>query len=87
MSQTLVLKIGTSSLTQPDSGDLALSTLARLVETLTQLRRQGHRLVLVSSGAVGVGCARLGLSDRPRRLGHQTSGSRRRTRTTHARLR
>lgn len=68
MSQTLVLKIGTSSLTQPDSGDLALSTLARLVETLTQLRRQGHRLVLVSSGAVGVGCARLGLSDRPRRL-------------------
>ncbi len=68
MSQTLVLKIGTSSLTQPDSGDLALSTLARLVETLTRLRRQGHRLVLVSSGAVGVGCARLGLSDRPRRL-------------------
>ncbi|MFP4221729.1 MAG: glutamate 5-kinase [Phormidium sp.] len=68
MPQTLVLKIGTSSLTQPDSGDLALSTLARLVETLTQLRRQGHRVVLVSSGAVGVGCARLGLSDRPRRL-------------------
>lgn len=66
--QTLVVKIGTSSLTQPDSGDLALSTLASLVETLTQLRREGHRAILVSSGAVGVGCARLGLSERPRRL-------------------
>ncbi|MGC9506286.1 glutamate 5-kinase [Baaleninema sp.] len=67
-SQTLVVKIGTSSLTQPQSGDLSLSTLASLVETLTRLRRQGHRPILVSSGAVGVGCARLGLSERPRRL-------------------
>ncbi|WP_017658545.1 glutamate 5-kinase [Baaleninema simplex] len=67
-SQTLVVKIGTSSLTHPQSGDLSLSTLASLVETLTRLRRRGYRPVLVSSGAVGVGCARLGLSDRPRRL-------------------
>lgn len=67
MSQTLVVKIGTSSLTQPD-GLLALSTIAMLVETLSQLRRQGHRVVLVSSGAVGVGCARLGLTERPRTI-------------------
>ncbi|MEB3268900.1 MAG: glutamate 5-kinase, partial [Leptolyngbya sp.] len=46
----------------------ALSTIASLVETLSQLRHQGHRVILVSSGAVGVGCARLGLSDRPRTL-------------------
>ncbi|MDX2230643.1 MAG: glutamate 5-kinase [Leptolyngbyaceae cyanobacterium bins.349] len=66
MSQTLVIKIGTSSLTQPETGRLALSTIASVVETLSQLRRQGHRIVLVSSGAVGVGCARLGLTERPK---------------------
>ncbi|MDY7021117.1 MAG: glutamate 5-kinase [Cyanobacteriota bacterium] len=68
MSQTLVVKIGTSSLTQVGSGNLALSTLATLVETLTYLHQQGHLVVLVSSGAVGVGCDRLGLSERPRTI-------------------
>lgn len=65
-TQTLVVKIGTSSLTQPETGSLALSTIANLVETLSRLRRSGHRVVLVSSGAVGVGCARLGLAERPK---------------------
>jgi glutamate 5-kinase len=68
MSQTLVIKIGTSSLTQPGTGGLALSTIASLVETLSHLRRQGHRVVLVSSGAVGVGCVRLGMTERPRNI-------------------
>lgn len=68
MSQTLVVKIGTSSLTQPETGLLALSTIATLVETLSQLRHQGHQVILVSSGAVGVGCARLGLMERPRTI-------------------
>jgi glutamate 5-kinase len=68
MPQTLVVKIGTSSLTQPETGQLALSTIAMLAEVLTQLRRQGHKVVLVSSGAVGVGCARLGLVERPKAI-------------------
>lgn len=68
MPQTLVLKIGTSSLTHPDTGHLALSTIAALVETLSRLRQQGHSVILVSSGAVGVGCARLGLTERPRTM-------------------
>ncbi|MBP0012506.1 MAG: glutamate 5-kinase [Roseofilum sp. SBFL] len=66
MSLTLVIKIGTSSLTDPETGNLALSTLALLVEVLSQLRHQGHRVILVSSGAMGVGCSRLGLKKRPR---------------------
>jgi glutamate 5-kinase len=66
-SQTIVVKIGTSSLTQP-SGQIAIATIASLVETLSYLRSQGHRVVLVSSGAVGVGCARLNLGERPRRM-------------------
>lgn len=68
MPQTLVIKIGTSSLTRPETGSLALSTLASLVEVLSHLKRQGNSVVLVSSGAVGVGCARLGLSERPRTM-------------------
>ncbi|MEN9274902.1 MAG: glutamate 5-kinase [Gloeomargarita sp. DG02_4_bins_56] len=68
MSQTIVVKIGTSSLTQGNAGHLALATLANLVETLSDLRRQGERVVLVSSGAVGVGCQRLGLLERPQHL-------------------
>ncbi|WP_414543592.1 glutamate 5-kinase [Nostoc sp. CCY0012] len=68
MTKTIVVKIGTSSLTQPETGQLALSTIATLVETLCYLRRQGHRVILVSSGAVGVGCARLGLTERPKAI-------------------
>ncbi|VXD13124.1 glutamate 5-kinase [Planktothrix paucivesiculata] len=68
MSQTIVVKIGTSSLTQSATGHLALSTLATLVETLTGLQNQGYRVVLVSSGAVGVGRDRLGLTERPRTI-------------------
>ncbi|MGF1538402.1 MAG: glutamate 5-kinase [Elainellaceae cyanobacterium] len=64
---TLVIKIGTSSLTRSGSG-LALAAIATLVETLTQLRQDGHQVVLVSSGAVGVGCSRLGLAERPKTM-------------------
>ncbi|RUR78736.1 glutamate 5-kinase [Chlorogloeopsis fritschii PCC 9212] len=68
MTKTIVVKIGTSSLTQPETGQLALSTIATLAETLSHLRRQGHRVILVSSGAVGVGCARLGLTEKPKAI-------------------
>jgi glutamate 5-kinase len=68
MPLTIVVKIGTSSLTQPETGLLALSTIASVAETLSQLRREGHRVILVSSGAVGVGCARLGLKERPKAI-------------------
>jgi glutamate 5-kinase len=64
---TLVVKIGTSTLTQA-TGQLALSTIAALVETVTHLRQLGHRVVLVSSGAVGVGCVRLNIKQRPKKM-------------------
>ena len=67
ISQTIVVKIGTSSLTLP-TGQIAIATIASLVETLSQLSSSGHRIVLVSSGAVGVGCARLNLNERPRKM-------------------
>ncbi|MDJ0680931.1 MAG: glutamate 5-kinase [Xenococcaceae cyanobacterium MO_167.B52] len=65
--KTIVVKIGTSSLTQP-TGQIAIATIASLVETLSNLRSEGYRVVLVSSGAVGVGCVRLNLAERPRKM-------------------
>jgi glutamate 5-kinase len=56
---TVVVKIGTSSLTDTQTGLLRLSVLGPLVEVLTHLRRQGYAVILVSSGAVGVGCNKL----------------------------
>ena len=68
MTKTVVVKIGTSSLTRPKTGNLALSTISALVETLTQLRQENYQVILVSSGAVGVGCGRLNLKERPRNI-------------------
>jgi len=66
--QTLVIKIGTSSLTEPSSGDIHISAIASLVEVVVKLRQVGHRVVLVSSGAVGIGCARLGIKEKPSKI-------------------
>lgn len=66
-AELLVLKIGTSSLTRGD-GKLALGAIAALVEAIADLQAQGQRVVLVSSGAVGVGCARLGMAHRPQTI-------------------
>lgn len=67
MSQTLVIKVGTSSLTRGD-GKLALAAIAALIETIVDLRKRGYQIVLVSSGAVGVGAARLGMAERPKTI-------------------
>jgi hypothetical protein len=48
-----------------EAGSLNLSNLARICETVRDLRAEGHRVVLVSSGAVAVGAQRLGLAARP----------------------
>jgi glutamate 5-kinase len=63
----IVIKVGTSSLTRPD-GQIALGAIATLVESIVDLKAQGYATILVSSGAVGVGCARLGMSTRPSQI-------------------
>jgi glutamate 5-kinase len=64
----IVVKLGTHVVTT-DGGALALDRLTGLVESLAQLRRAGREVVLVSSGAVGMGMRVLGLPQRPRSLG------------------
>src|SRR4051812_42958412 len=64
----IVVKLGTHVVTH-DGVELALGRLMGLVESMARLRHAGREVVLVSSGAVGMGMRVLGLSERPRSLG------------------
>jgi glutamate 5-kinase len=67
-SYTIVIKVGTSSICDETSFQPKLSNLALLVETIVNLRSNGHKVMLVSSGAVGIGMLRLGLTSRPKQV-------------------
>ena len=60
-----MIKIGTSSLIRAEAGCLNLAALAGTAEVVRSLRDSGYDVVLVSSGSVGAGCQRLGLTERP----------------------
>ncbi|MCI8342187.1 MAG: glutamate 5-kinase [Firmicutes bacterium] len=60
----IVIKIGTSTVTYPN-GRINLRRLEQLAWVLGDLKNRGKDIVLVSSGAMGVGCATLGLDARP----------------------
>ena len=61
----IVVKLGTNVIMRPD-GKVALGLLCGLVEQIAALRHQGIEVLLVSSGAVGLGMERLALSERPK---------------------
>lgn len=63
-SDTVVVKIGTSSLTY-DNGKMNYRRIEKLVMVLSDLKNQGKNVVLVSSGAIGVGVAKLNLPKKP----------------------
>jgi len=65
--QRIVVKVGTSTLTH-DSGSLDLRSMEHLVRTLSDLHGMGHDVILVSSGAIAVGTAKLALPERPTEL-------------------
>lgn len=57
-AKLVVVKVGTSVVTRPD-GLLALGRVGALVEQIAQLSKQGKRVVLVASGAIGIGTGKL----------------------------
>lgn len=63
-THTVVVKVGTNVLTRED-GRLEPANLRALVDQLQRIRATGRRVVLVSSGAIGAGMGRLGLTTRP----------------------
>ena len=57
----IVIKIGSSSLTYPESGYINISKIEKLVRTLADIRNSGIDVVLVSSGAIAIGKNKLNL--------------------------
>ena len=60
----VVIKVGTSTITYKN-GKLNLRHLECLCKVISELQNSGKKIVLVSSGAIGVGIGKLGLSHRP----------------------
>ena len=65
---TIVIKLGTSSIVSESTLQPQLSVLSSIAETICSLRALGHRVVLVSSGAIGMGLKRMGLKKKPKAL-------------------
>ncbi len=63
-AKRIVVKVGTSTLTHK-TGLLNLRRVERLVKILSDLKNSGREIILVSSGAIGVGVGKLGLPGRP----------------------
>lgn len=61
----IVFKVGTSSLTY-DTGKINLRRLSALARVLSDLKNSGKEIVLVTSGAIGVGVGKLGLPEKPK---------------------
>lgn len=60
----IVIKVGTSTLTHK-TGRLNIRRVEKLVKVLSDLQNSGKEIILVSSGAIGLGMAKLGMPARP----------------------
>lgn len=60
----LVVKIGTSTIAYP-TGGLNIRHMETLCKVLSDLKNSGIEVILVTSGAIGMGVGKLGLSGRP----------------------
>lgn len=65
---TVVIKLGTSSLCDEVTHEPKLANMSQIVETVVRLRRQGVRVIIVSSGGIAVGLRRVGEPQRPKHM-------------------
>ncbi|KAK7940919.1 glutamate 5-kinase [Apiospora aurea] len=65
---TVVIKLGTSSIVDEKTHEPLLPILTLIVSTAVKLRKDGHKVVIVSSGAIGVGLQRMDQDKRPKHL-------------------
>ena len=61
----IVVKIGTSTLAHP-TGHLNIRLVEHLCKVISDIKNAGHEVILVSSGAIGMGVGKLGLLSRPK---------------------
>lgn len=60
----IVIKIGTSTLAH-QTGHLNIRRVEEICKVISDVKNAGHEVILVSSGAIGMGIGKLGLSSRP----------------------
>ncbi len=63
-AKRIVVKVGTSTIAYP-TGRMNIRKIECLVKVLADIKNSGREVVLVSSGAIGVGVGKLGLSQKP----------------------
>lgn len=63
----IIIKIGTNTLTQ-DKGNLFFDFVRKLAKVVCELKKQGKQIIIVSSGAIGVGMSKLGFEKRPKEI-------------------
>ncbi len=73
-AKRIVVKVGTSSLTY-STGRIHLRQIELLARVLADLRHEGREIVLVTSGAVGVGMSKIGLLEKPKTLREKQAAS------------
>lgn len=61
----IVIKVGTSTLTHK-TGRLNIRRMERFVKVLADIQNSGHEVIIVSSGAIGLGMSKMGLAERPK---------------------
>lgn len=66
-AQRIVVKVGTSTLTY-ENGNINLERIERLTRTLSDIINSGKEVILVSSGAIGVGINKLKLKEKPKKM-------------------
>ena len=64
----VVIKVGTSTLAYENTGLLHIRRMKQLCEVLSDIKNAGHEVILVSSGAIGMGMGKLGLDSKPHDL-------------------
>ena len=64
----IVIKVGTSTLAHAATGRLNIRHMEQLCKVLSDVKNAGHEVILVSSGAIGMGMGKLGLRERPQTL-------------------
>lgn len=62
--QRIVIKLGTSTLTHK-AGLLNIRRMQHLCQVISDLKNAGHEIIMVSSGAIGMGIGKLGITARP----------------------
>lgn len=70
----IVVKVGTSSLVS-NTGSLDMAKMTNLVAQLTEIKRQGKGVILVSSGAIRAGMDRMNMIRRPKNIPEQQAAA------------